>query len=388
MGFMNGRVSYVRFRVPTETIALPFGPEHLELVEKNAIGSYGPAEATDGVTVGWAGGEHVLDTTFDLAKNVLDDALHLAIRVDTDKIPGELLRAYTRIELDARAAGNPSGRPTKAQKEEAKEAALARAQAEAADGRYRRSRQYPVLWDVRQGVLYSGATSAAVLDKLLPLFRDTFGPMPEPVSAGRLASEQAEAKGLGAAVDNLLPLAFTGEDQATSVVWTESDPSSRDFTGNEFLVWLWHTLQNDGDTIHLADGSEVSVMLSKTLTLDCPLGQSGSDSLKDEGPSRLPEAFRALQSGKLPRKSGMRFVRQGQDYEFVLQAETLNISGLALPKLEGARGDELRWGRVESLRHFAETLDLLFDAFATRRIGAEWSSDLGRIRRWLTTAAA
>ena len=35
------------------------------------------------------------------------------------------------------------------------------------------------------------------------------------------------------------------------MAWAESDPTSRDFWGNEFLIWLWHTLQNDGDTIAL-----------------------------------------------------------------------------------------------------------------------------------------
>lgn len=385
MGFLNGRVTFVRFRVGGES-ALPFGPEHLERVQAHAIGEVNAADSADGVTVGWAGGEHVLDTTFDLAKNVLNDALHLAIRIDTDKVPGELLRAYTRIELDARAQLNPSGNPTKAQREEAKEAALERARLEAADGRFRRRKHYPVVWDGQSGLLYAGTTSAAVIDRLLTLFRATFDRTVEPVTAGRLAGEQAAVRGQLEAFDAISPVRFAAGDDPAGVVWTESDPSSRDFWGNEFLVWLWHTLQNEGDTIPLADGSDVTVMLAKTLTLDCPLGQTGSDSLKDEGPSRLPEAFRALQSGKLPRKSGLVLVRHDQQYDLTLQAETLAISGLALPKLEGARGDELRWGRIDALRHFVETLDLLYDAFGGRRMGPEWGGDLGRIRSWLAAA--
>ena len=101
------------------------------------------ADPADGVAVGWAGGDHVLDLTLDLGKNIINDALHLAIRVDTDKIPGSLLRAYTKIETDARAQLNPSGHPTKAQRQEAKEAARIRAEAEAADGRFRRMAHYP-----------------------------------------------------------------------------------------------------------------------------------------------------------------------------------------------------------------------------------------------------
>ena len=102
MGFLSGRVTYTRYRVGGEN-PLPFGEEVLELAAQHAIGRHGAPDPTDGVAVGWAGGDHVLDVDFDLGKNVVNDALHLAIRVDTDKIPGSLLRAYTRIETDARA---------------------------------------------------------------------------------------------------------------------------------------------------------------------------------------------------------------------------------------------------------------------------------------------
>jgi hypothetical protein len=387
MGFLSGRVTYTRYRVGGEG-ALPFGPEHLEQAEQHALGRHGADQPTDGVAVGWAGGDHVLDMRFDLEKNIVNDALHLGLRVDTDKIPGDLLRAYTKIELDARAAENPSGRPTKLQRQEAKEAARLRAEAESADGRFRRRKVYPVLWDGRSNILYAGTTTASVLDRLLPLFRETFDRPLEPITAGSLAYEQAEARspGLGRAVEDFGPVRFLGDDGPAIIAWAESDASSRDFWGNEFLMWLWHTLQSDGDILDLPDGSDVSVMLAKTLTLDCPRGETGRDSLTNEGPARLPEAFRAIQSGKLPRKAGLVLVRHGAQYELTLQAETLAVSGLALPKVEGASGSELHGARIDSLRHLVETLDLLYDAYGRRRIGPSWAGELGRIRRWLQAA--
>ncbi len=170
------------------------------------------------------------------------------------------------------------------------------------------------------------------------------------------------------------------------MAWAGNDASSRDFWGNEFLIWLWHTLQNDGDTLTLPDGSEVAAMLAKTLTLDCPRGETGRDSLTDEAPTRLPEAFRALQSGKLPRKAGLILVRHGAQYELTLQAETLAVSGAHLPKAEGVSGHEAHAARIDSLRHLVETLDLLYDAYGRRRTGPEWSGELNRIRRWLQAA--
>ena len=108
MGFLNGRVTFTRYRVSGSS-PLPFADELLALAEQHAAGRHGSADPTDGVSTGWAGGDHVLDLTFDLAKNVVNDALHLAIRIDTDKIPGSLLKAYTQIETEALAKLNPSG---------------------------------------------------------------------------------------------------------------------------------------------------------------------------------------------------------------------------------------------------------------------------------------
>src|SRR3954452_18207604 len=380
MGFLNGRITYVRYRVGGPS-PLPFGEETLEQVQLHAIGRHGSGDPADGVSVGWAGGDHVLDLTFDLGKNLINDALHLAMRVDTDKIPGALLRAYTRIETDARAQLNPSGYPTKAQRQEAKEAARIRAEAEAADGRFRRMAHYPVLWDGQSNTLYAGTTSNSVLERLQALFRETFDRTLEPITAGSLAYTLAETRGQERSVEDFGPVVFHGESSYSSVAWSESDPSSRDFWGNEFLIWLWHTLQNDGDTIALPDGSEAAVMVAKTLLLDCPRGETGRDSLTNEGPTRLPEAFRALQAGKLPRKAGLVIVRHGQQYELTLQAETLAVSGAALPKAEEVSGHEAQLARLEGLRHLVETLDLLYDAYGRRRTGPEWSGDLHRIRR-------
>lgn len=385
MGFLSGRVTYLRYRVGGAG-PLPFSEDLIEKALSHAIGKHGAGESNDGVTVGWAGGNHVLDETIDLDKNVVNDALHLAIRVDTDKIPSSLLKAYTRIETDARAGLNPSGVANKAQRQEAKEAAKARAEAEAADGRFRRRASYPVLWDGQANVLYAGVTSLSVLDRIRTLFRETFDLTLEPITAGSLAQTQAEVRGEGRAVEDNGPVVYSMEGGGSTVAWTDSDASSRDFWGNEFLLWLWHTLQVDGDTILLPDGSEATVMVAKTLLLDCPRGETGRDQLTNAGPTRLPEAFRALQAGKLPRKAGLIVVRHGLQYELTFQAETLAVSGAAVPKAEGRGPQEVHWARLDSLRHLAETLDLLFDAYGRRRIGPHWSGELGRIRDWLRAA--
>ncbi len=390
MGFLNGRVTFTRYRVSGSS-PLPFAEDLLDLAVQHAAGRHGSADPTDGVSTGWSGGGHVLDLTFDLAKNVVNDALHLAIRIDTDKIPGSLLKAYAQIETEALARLNPSGRPTKAQRQEAKEAARLRAEAEAADGRFRRLNHYPVLWDGQTGVLYAGTTSTTVLERLGTLFRETFDRSLEPITAGSLATSLAgpdAERDRERLAEGTLSLFGGEQSELSTVTWAENAPNMLDHLGNEFMVWLWHALQNDSDTVQLADGSEVAVMLTKTLTLDCPRGETGRDSLTDEAPTRLPEAFRALQAGKLPRKAGLILVRHGVQYELTLQAETLAVSGALIPKPgdEKLAASEVRVARIDSLRHLTETLDLLFDVYRRLRAGSGWSKEVSRIRRWLTAA--
>ncbi len=393
MGFWNGRVTYTRYRVSGES-ALPFGDELLERIKAHLIGVHGSTAPADNVATGWAGGDHVLDLSIEGVKNIVDDAIHLAIRIDTDKIPSALLRAYTQIEIDALAQGNPSGVATKSQRAEAKETALKRAEAEAADGRFRRLNHYPVLWDGRTNTLYAGTNSSSVLERLLALFRETFDRELEPITAGSIAQAlSADPNGdaglLAASFENGR---FTngGEPGApvSVLAWSGDDETGLDYLGNEFMVWIWHSLADSGGTIKLADGSEASVILAKTLTLDCPRGETGRDQLADDVPTRMPEALRALQAGKLPRRAGMILERQGSQYELTLQAESFSVSGAALPKPEDGplSPTESRIARLESLRHLTETIDLLFAAYLDRRTSSVWAEELGRIRGWLTAA--
>ena len=56
-----------------------FGPEHLEKLSAHAIGKQGTADK-NGVEAGWIAGDDILDVGFDMAKNVVEDALCFSLR--------------------------------------------------------------------------------------------------------------------------------------------------------------------------------------------------------------------------------------------------------------------------------------------------------------------
>lgn len=380
MGFFTGRVTFLRYQV-NGPAPKTFGHKHLEMLAAHAMGTK-RTESKDGTEVGWIAGEDILDIGFDQAKNVIDDTLHFALRIDSQKLPGDLLRAYARAELQTLAAENPSGRPSAKQKKEARETARERLEAEAKDGRFIRRKAFPILWDRQANQVLLGTTSASALDHGHILFQETFGCSLTLLDAGHVAMEGAGAAKRAKALSTLRPATLVHGAGNVDVAWV-TDAANPGYLGNEFLLWLWFVLEVDGDSITLGDDSELTVMLSRTLALECPRAQSGSESIRSEAPTKLPEARRAIQSGKLPRQAGLTFVRHDQQYDLTLQAETLAVNGAKLPKVEDGEERVQLEERAGQLRHFIETLDLLYDAFLERRLGSDWSKELGRVQAWL-----
>ncbi|MFQ5458636.1 MAG: hypothetical protein ACE5FC_09340 [Myxococcota bacterium] len=390
MAFLAGSVSFSRFRVSGGS------PKRLDenLLEKFREHRIGGERVmrSDREETGWIGGRHLLDCEFDIEKNVLLDCLHFGMRIDASRIPPDLLRAYVQMEIDSldHAAGN--GARAAQRRRRARQAADRRAEREIKEGRFRRLRQFPMLFDTRNDVLYAGATSPAVHERLHPLFKKTFGKRLEPMTAGQRACAWAEDNGLARRLENHEPARFVPHPSGNGhppVYWTANDPASRDELGNEFLLWLWHHLAERTDTIRLADETDAAVVIVRQLVLECPWAETGKETIVCDGPTQLPESRQAIRTGKLPRRAGLIVSRQGAQYEFTLQAESLGISAATLPKIEAngngharARMEE----RIEQIRHLAQTIDLLYAAFLKRRLSSAWPNDVEHIKNWIRTA--
>ncbi len=385
VGFLSGSVAYSRFRI------VGGGPKRLDdrLLDKLREHAIGGRRFmwSDHEEIGWIGGQHLLDREFDVEKNVILDRLHFGMRIDAGRVPPELLRAYVEMELQALRAEEPAagGKRFARLKKQAQEAARRRAERELKDGRFSRQRQFPMLLDTRGDVLFVGATQPAVQERLHPLFKETFGKRLEPLTAGALAAEQAEARGVARALEQARPSPFVSPPrEGAEWFWTAHDPAARDFLGNEFLLWLWYTLAEEADTIPLPDQTAAAVLISNQLTLECPWGESGREVITSEGPAALPESRRAVRSGKLPRQAGLTITRREEQFTFRLQAETFNVRGGLLPKPEVAGDQRARdEERLEQLRRLTEALDLLYGAFLARRLSSAWEACLDRMQAWL-----
>ena len=119
MGFASGSVSFRRFTV-TGKHPKAIDEKILDKLAEHVLkpGEYG---IPDDVEYGWCGGRHIFDARFTFENNVFADCVHFALRLDTNKVPGELKKAYELMEQDATANNNPSGHISKKQKKDVKE---------------------------------------------------------------------------------------------------------------------------------------------------------------------------------------------------------------------------------------------------------------------------
>ncbi len=381
MGFLSGSMSFECFRI-NGTQPRRFGPEQIEILEQYAI-SKTESFSSEQTRVGFLAGDHLLDHDFDLEKNVFGDALHFAVRIDTNQVPAAIRRAWLQIELALSIADSPGRRPTKVQRQQAKEAVEARCDEAAGSGQFLRMQQFPILWDAQNSLLYFGGSSAAAIEACSDLMIRAFELDLSRLTAGNLALEWAKKARQRAALNAIVLCNFHASGGGANVVWWNGEKDNYDFLGNDFLLWLWWRWETQGDTISLPDGSDVTGMFARTLALECPQGESGKGTITAEDPTQLPEAAQAIRSGKLPRKAGLILVRHGVQYELMLQAESFAVGSAKIQVDEEAEGRGIMEDRIENLRVMKETLDLLLQAFCARRVGKEWAGDLKQMRSWL-----
>jgi len=388
MGFASGSVSFRRFAVMGDA---PSMVDQALLDKVDALilrpGDIGIPEE---VEYGWSGGRHILDGNVGFERNVFSDCLHVALRVDTNKVPGTLKKAYTMMEEEAVASVNPSGFISKTQKRDVKETISQKLDDELRSGKFRKSKLVPLLWDLSNNMLYSPATGKSQ-EMLLELFERTFGLSLYPLSAGSAALRVLEPHGRRRDYEDSRPTRFVygpeGESQHPEYPWTAKGPEPKDFLGNEFLLWLWHEAESRNGNLKVDGLGDVAVMFDKSLDLDCAYGQTGKDGLRGDGPTRMPEARDGLRSGKVPRKAGLVLEAGGHLFSLGFNAEGLSVGSAKFPDVEDAEDERgVFEERITLLRDLAKAIDGLYEAFLKVRCTGGWEGQTTTIRRWITSS--
>jgi len=390
MGFMSGLVTFKRFFVAG---AAPkrVDQDLLDRVEQRAIGK-GTVSTRDGSEAGWITGDHILDTKFDFAKNAIAECLYLAMRVDANKPPSEIVRSYQRIH--EQALREKSGREflSRQERREAREAARDQAEKEARAGRFRRMRQVPMLWDLTRNQVYLAATAPAVVDRFAVLFKETFGHALTAATSGEMASRFAGAARLTGAYEELRPAQFTAPPEGAEIdrgAAPADEARSRNYLGTEWLLWLWYRSRHEEVEVTPAGGEEGATgRFEKSLQLDCAYRMTGSVALRTDDPSHSPEAVAALTAGKLPVRAGLQIVHRGEAYVCTVRGDMMHFSGVLLPSTAQPDNPRVLFEeRTARLRDFTDAVNACYNEFLKDRLSSRWGKLLAAIRAWIATGS-
>lgn len=378
MGFTKGSVTFKRFIV--QGTVMPDVDMLLDKLSSQAIGR-GGVQLADGTHSGWITGEHICDVDFSRMKNALGDGLLFAIRIDTNKPPTDLVRSYQRQNEAAMLEASGREFLSKAERREAREQAVSRADLEARSGTFRRMRQVPAFWDLKRNEVYLASTGMAVIERFVTLFHSTFELLPIPVTAGVLAERWAtdQARELG----ECTPARFVDPPDDAQV--DESfGCATNGFLGTEWLTWLWFATQVESSQF-MTTGKPVTVMFEKTVQMACAFGLTGTLALKADDVTRLPELKSAMAEGKLPVRAGIQIAANGDAFGLNLRGDLMQYSGVQLPPPEdvtNARG--VTEERIEHLRSLIRACDDLYEAFLCDRFSAGWTARLKQMRLWIS----
>ena len=386
MAFAGGAVTFKRFAVQGGLLDR-VDDELLERLAAYAIDA-DSIQTADRTAYGWVTGEHILDTRFDLAKNVVADGLHFGLRVDTNKPPADLVRSYQRINEEAMLKADGRDFLSKPQRREAREKAMSQADAEARRGAFRRMKQLPAFWDLKRSEVYLGGASPTAVEHFMTLFHTTFDRAVTPLTAGEMAARWAMKVGEASAFDDCRPAHFIsppeGADPDGDLV-NPAEGRSRDFLGTEWLTWLWYASHVESPTLNVGQGRSVTVLFEKSLQLECAFGLGGTLSITADGPTRLPETPVALAGGKRPVRAGLQVAVSGDTFGLTVRGDAMNFTGLRLPppEADNVTPRAVFEERIEHLRHLIDAVDGLYAAFLKKRLSSKWSQTLSAMRNWI-----
>lgn len=155
------------------------------------------------------------------------------------------------------------------------------------------------------------------------------------------------------------------------------------FLGREFLIWLWFESEVFEGEIESSSHGLLEVHLEKQITLESGLKEKEQSRLKGTQPSHTPEAREAIRQGKTPTQAKVRITRGEQEFLFVLQSDTLAMSGVKIPALLKGEEDDPVFERLGLMEDLEAMVEGLFVDFLALRVSNNWSKVfLPTMLRW------
>ena len=158
------------------------------------------------------------------------------------------------------------------------------------------------------------------------------------------------------------------------------------FLGEEFLTWLWYSLDTTGGDFEVGEGRSIAVAIDDFLAFAARDDDETEQTLRKGMPTHSQEARTALRNGRRLRKAKLIVAEGPMQFGATLDGTTMCLSGIKLPDdaedCESARDRNL--DRAANFLHLHELLGELYAAFLRDRLRPDYLHTAGeRQAQWM-----
>jgi hypothetical protein len=160
------------------------------------------------------------------------------------------------------------------------------------------------------------------------------------------------------------------------------------FIGNEFLTWLWFTIDTDLPFLKSVDETMTSLNIGNRIVLENNINDASEVIAIKGDDAGLEEGLLALRKGAVVIEMNLSYKTENQEWKFTLKGENLSFSGLKVPDTGPiASKDDIDGMVLEKAYLYEKALDLIsnvFNAFLKNRSSLDWNQKtVPQIRKWL-----
>jgi hypothetical protein len=160
------------------------------------------------------------------------------------------------------------------------------------------------------------------------------------------------------------------------------------FLGNEFLTWLWFTIENEPESLKHAWSEPISLEIGNRIVLENRIRDAVETVTIKGDEANLEEGILALRKGAVVIEMNLHLQTGDQQWTFTIKGESLSFSNFKTPFAGPGETEEDIAGlviqKVDLFDQPVEIMKALFARFIKLRISDQWrKTGTTKISTWL-----
>ena len=160
------------------------------------------------------------------------------------------------------------------------------------------------------------------------------------------------------------------------------------FIGNEFLTWLWFTIETNQAFFKTVDETITSINLGNRMVLENSINDASEIITIKGDDAGLEEGLLSLRKGAVVVEMNISYKTENQEWKFTLKGESLSFSGLKVPETGPVESkDDIEGIVLEKAYLYEKAIDVvtnLFNSFLKLRSTDQWNQKtVPQIKKWL-----